>query len=443
MHPSHARARLAIGLASLLVGAVACNPSDVLKVRQPDNIGPGGLNDSSALPALKTGTLSAFQVAYSGGADLNNGGHEGHINMTGIFSDEMQDQETFPTRIQVDARLATTGNQNLNSLFIDISTARAFAEKALRQYAKFAPNDPAHALMHNMAGYSYLILAEDYCNGVPQSTLNDNGSFAYGTPLTTAQMLSIAGAHFDSAVTIATAAADTLNLNLAQVGKGRALLDGNDDAGAAAAVASVPLSFHYLIGASTNSGVENNGIWFYTAATLEFGVSDHKGTNGLPFVSAMDPRVPFLDTGAPGTAGAEDFILQLLYPAVTTSIPLSTGIEAQLILAEHQQRTGGPWLATLNALRTTVPGLAPLVDPVAPAARVDMLMSERAFWLYLTDHRISDMRRLVRQYGRDQSTVFPVGVSVNGQPYGTDVNFPVPSQEAANPNFHGCIDRNA
>ena len=74
------------------------------------------------------------------------------------------------------------------------------------------------------------MFAEMYCEGVPVSTLNDNGSITYGQPLTREQILQIAIQRFDSAITVATAVGDANTLNLAQVGLGRALLDSNDDA---------------------------------------------------------------------------------------------------------------------------------------------------------------------------------------------------------------------
>jgi hypothetical protein len=49
----------------------------------------------------------------------------------------------------------------------------------------------------------------------------------------------------------------------------------------------------------------------------------------------------------------------------------------------------------------------------------------------------------VRQYGRTQDQVFPVGSFFKGASYGTDVNFPVTDNEKTNPNFQGCIDRKA
>ena len=60
-----------------------------------------------------------------------------------------------------------------------------------------------------------------------------------------------------------------------------------------------------------------------------------------------------------------------------------------------------------------------------------------------TAHRLGDMRRLVRQYGRAQNTVFPTGEYHKGGEYGSDVNFPVSSDERNNPKFTGCIDRSA
>ena len=104
--------------------------------------------------------------------------------------------------------------------------------------------------------------------------------------------------------------------------------------------------------------------------------------------------------------------------------------------------------AGLNSLRATggVAGLAPLATaPTTQAAAVDLFFRERAAWLWLTGHRLGDMRRLIRQYGRNANTVFPVGPVITraGSTYGNDVNYPVPFNETANPNFTACLDRNA
>ena len=87
--------------------------------------------------------------------------------------------------------------------------------------------------------------------------------------------------------------------------------------------------------------------------------------------------------------------------------------------------------------------LAPAVGQPAQLAQV---FRERAFWLYLTAHRVGDMRRLIREYGLGSEAVFPTGTyrGRGGGVYGPDVNFPIPIEEAnANPNAPACIDRSA
>jgi len=107
----------------------------------------------------------------------------------------------------------------------------------------------------------------------------------------------------------------------------------------------------------------------------------------------------------------------------------------------HEHRAG-PGIATLNSLRAFA-GLDPLADPGSDVERTNLLFSERAFWMWGTAHRLGDMRRLVRQYSRPEETVFPVGEYHKGGEYGSDVNFPVSSDERNNPKFTGCIDRSA
>jgi hypothetical protein len=145
-------------------------------------------------------------------------------------------------------------------------------------------------------------------------------------------------------------------------------------------------------------------------------------------------------------------------PAYTTPTVLASGLEARLIEAEAALRGGGGnWLGTLNDLRAAPPEyypaelfpslglLQPLADPGSAGARVDLLFRERAHWLYLTGHRLGDLRRLVRQYSRTADSVFPTGrwgvwSSDKSGDYGTDVNFPIPFDELNNPNFQGCLN---
>ena len=144
--------------------------------------------------------------------------------------------------------------------------------------------------------------------------------------------------------------------------------------------------------------------------------------------------------------------LDMNNPSFEADIPLASGVEARLIVAEYLLRSGSSaWLDSLNVLRanvsTLVPilhpqvqqqfsyTLAPLTDPGTADARLDLLMRERALWLYMTGHRLGDLRRMVRDYGRAQNTVFPSGLYYRGGSYGNDVNFSVRFEEQNNPNY--------
>nr|MBA3554116.1 hypothetical protein [Gemmatimonadales bacterium] len=103
----------------------------------------------------------------------------------------------------------------------------------------------------------------------------------------------------------------------------------------------------------------------------------------------------------------------------------------------------------LNDLREPA-GLDPLDTPGDLVEATDVLFRERAFWLYATGHRLGDLRRLIRQYGRDAETVFPTGEYYKGGlTYGEDVNLPLPRREQNNPNLPddpslaGCLNRDA
>ena len=159
---------------------------------------------------------------------------------------------------------------------------------------------------------------------------------------------------------------------------------------------------------------------------------------------------------------AVSMFVQTKYQNRSAPISFADGVEARLIEAENLVRSGGAYLPVLNALRASLPSLiiappgpanllpnAPVVAAlpalVAPATQTDQIsqvFQERAYWLFLTGHRLGDMRRLIKHIGRGAETVFPSGTYFKGGAYGVDVNFPVPFPETNNQNFTGCLDRN-
>lgn len=440
------RRRAAAVLALTAAGACSTSVSD------PNIVAPTAITSTSALPTVLNGAIGDFGYAYAG----DNGNAEGVILLGGLRADEYRNSDYFDTRIQVDrGRIATT-NGSVNTLFTNLNVARRGAELAASTFANLAPTDYRRATALNFDAYTYVLLAETFCSGIPFTNLQSNGtSFDYGQPLTTQQVFEGAVARFDTAVAIADAAAKgnaaaQQQAYLARVGRARALVGLGRYAEAAATAARVPTDFAYELQYSTNTGRENNGVYGFNAVNARWSVADGEGGNGLPYITAADPRVPVTDAGATGVDAATELFVLDKYASLDASIPLATGVEARLIEAEAALNGGGgaaAALATLNALRATLgTGADTLALEATPEAQVRQLMAERAFWLFATAHRLGDMRRMVRPtlggYGFAIGSVFPTGpYPKGGAPYGTEVNLPIPVNELNNPNFKQCIDR--
>ena len=98
---------------------------------------------------------------------------------------------------------------------------------------------------------------------------------------------------------------------------------------------------------------------------------------------------------------------------------------------------------TLGAGEDLIFRFSVVVDPGTADARVDLLFYERAFTFWGEGHRQSDLRRLVRQYGRSANSVFPTGDYFKGGIFGNDVDWVIPQEEENNPNFTQCLNRGA
>jgi hypothetical protein len=423
----------------LLVAALAflgCSTSDILDVEDPDIIDPKNVNTPAGAVALHAGSVGEFSLAIVGDAGVT----EGQILVSGLMSDEYVHSGTFPTRLEYEVRQIDERNGTLTGVFRNLQRARWLTEETVPKLRQYAPTPGSRiAEMFALAGYTFLFAGENYCSGVPFS---DQDPVVFGTPLTTTQMFDTALARFDSSLTVTADSSVTIR-NLARVGRARVLLNLGQYAAAAAAVAGVPTAFAYVTTHTTTSGRQQNGVHVFNWLSERWSVADVEGTNGLDYRSAGDPRVTVSSGGVGFDAVTPQWNLNK-YPARTTPVPIAGGIEARLIEAEAQLQAGDDvgWLATLNTLRTGA-GMAALVDPGTVTGRQDLHFRERAFWLYATGHRLGDLRRLVRQYGRTEDAVFPTGMHFKGGLYGDDMNIPVPFDERNNPNFTGCINRDA
>jgi starch-binding outer membrane protein, SusD/RagB family len=446
---------LAIAAGALFVSA--CNTDQLLKATDPDNTPPGALSGPSSLPGYRASAISDFGRAFDGNA-LNPDGneYEGLVNMAGLLTDELQNSETFPTRTEVDRRHTQVDNATMRDIFFNAHLARVSAERASGAYAAFGPSDPGRSEVESLQAYAILLLAEDFCSGVPLSNVDTATAVVEnGTPMTTQALLGVAADTFTAALTFA--AADPDRRYLAEVGKARTLQsEGRSHlADASLLVQDVPTNWTYRIEHSKNSQHQWNGIYEFMWLEGRWIEADTEGVNGLRYRD--DPRNPASDVGSTFVGNTQvQFFGTLRYSQPDSSTVVASGIEARLIEAEAalQANNTALFLKKLNDLRDSsgIAGLAPLADPGTATARQNLLFSERGQWLYLTDHRLGDLRRLSRAtasdgYGRDPESVFPTGSWYRGGVYGSDTNFPIPIEELNNPNVQGpapntCIDRN-
>jgi hypothetical protein len=418
---------------------------EVLEVTEREFLTPTG----TSVDLLFAGAIRDFNTGFSGG-----GNSDRFLSTEALLTDQLHSSGTFTTRTATDQRdqFSMVQGNTSDTGYREIHQARRATIRAFNALVADGETSGTRvSTMKMMEGFTYLALGEGFCSGIPFSDVTPEGELVSGSPISTSQIFEAAIPIFDAAI-----AADGSN-DGARVGKARALVNLGRYSEAAGVVGSVATSYMYEIEHSDNSSNQENPI-FNLQSNGRYSLSDLEGGTGLPYRSSGDPRVPWVEDPLGGfDAGIRLFLVQK-YSVRGSSVVLADGVEARLIEAEADLNAGGSqWLTILNDLRSQVgtlmpariltyssfvPGpnnptttLAPLTDPGTFDTRLDMIMSERAFWMYITGHRLGDMRRLVRDYGRSQTTVFPSGAYFKGGTYGDDVVLPLEFDETNNSNY--------
>ena len=444
---------------ALGVAIGGCTPDQIVGNGSlpPGVVDPAITKTPAGALAAYRGTLALFATAFGGSNTLYS-----HIVVAGVLSDELQANSVgdLYAADPLDSRvLPELSNPTLAQDrpylgdYEGLQGVRGQAEEA-RGLLEAYGGDSGKVLvghLYAIEAYSELFLADLFCSGIPLSTVDYNGDYTYAQGSTTTEVYQHAAIFFDSTISLSTDSARILNL--ARLGKARALLALGRYQEAGEAVAAVPDGFLYTeryAAATVASGAanfavvtpQNNGYpWIGS-------VSDREGTNGLDYRSSGDPRTSATPLG-PNVFGTTLYHPDKYATDGSSPIVLADWVEARLIEAEAALHAGDvpTWLAKLNHLREAAitPALPDTTDPGTPDGRVNLLFRERAFWLFLTGHRQGDLRRLIRQYGRDQSQVYPSGLYPGGTAeYGSDITAPIPALERQyNPRFAGCVSRGA
>lgn len=408
------------------VGLASCG--DLLEVTDPTLVQDKDIATAAGANGRRLGAAWWFNYMAANLAD--------HV---AIFTDErMIDKPMFNTNLSPNDALDMRDSEGYESFFRapnlgawnTVFTKAGIAISAVRSYTPDSLKGDFLAQLFAIRGYAVVQIAEDICPGFPINEVSETNEPVYGGPLTTDSALTYALTQIDSA--LAQARDSTHFRNLASVLRGRALLDLGQYSPAATAVADVPTDFAYRI-----EGIEIGNIFYQQqfrwdaiggCCNDQSAVGEREGGNGLPFVSAQDPRVGTQFQQVRYSDPADSLYDQTKYTSSSDPMVLASGVEARLIEAEAALNAGNSsWIDIVNNLRSEAisPSLPPLTAPATTDARVDLLYRERAFWLYLTGRRLGDLRRLVRNYNRDPETVYPTGqYPLSGGVYATATAIP-------------------
>lgn len=427
MHPANRRRgrRSGVGpvalLSMLLIVAACSDAADrLLSVTTPSRLGEGQYLVPANAPLIVAGAVADFECAI-GVYDV----------ASGLSAGELADASPTAARWSYDRRNILPGDATYSTatcqglgVYTPISTARYTADQALAKLDEWTDAEvPNRGKLQGTAalyaGFSYVLLAEGFCTAAVN----------VGPELNTNQLLDSAEARFTRAITLATTAGDQNVLNAAYVGRARTRLDKGDKAGAASDAALVPVGFKLNATADNLSGRRNNRVFAENNATNS-GVSVAAAYRNMTVQGSPDPRVKVVNKNRLGGDQITPLYTQTKYDTITAPIPIATGVEAQLILAEAQGAAGGG-VATLNALRArSGVGLPPLTAAEA-ADFQNTVYEERRRELFLQGNRWFDLRRGSLPLVPTAGTVYPKGGS-----YGDQTCWPLPDVERfANPNL--------
>lgn len=412
------RAGSALRRAALVLGVVllgACSVDNLLNVDAPDRIPAEGLVVPSNAQLLVNGAAADFECAYGA-----------YVALSGVMAGELTDATQTASRWPYDRRNVQPSDALYSSfectalgIYTPLSRARWSADNILESLQEWSDSEVpnrqeqiARAALY--AGYSYLLLAEGFCSVAIDESAE----------LQPQAVLQTAVTRFSTAITAAQAANSSDLLNAALVGRARAYLDLGQGAQAVADAERVPADFVFNVTASAVSGRRNNRIFAQNGEGSTGGTALSVGESyrNVTFAGAPDPRVPVVDAKRLASDNTPIFFQQK-YTSLSAPLPLATGDEAQLIIAEV--RGGQAAVDIINQFHARA-GIAAFEGGSEDSIR-EQVIEERRRELFLEGHRFHDIRRLNLPLDPAPDTPYR-----KGGLYGSDRCFPLPDVERRN-----------
>lgn len=404
-----------IASAIAMVGLLAAPACDgFIEVTNPNVVEAGSIDPDTDGPLL---AWSAYQNFVAGYGQI--------IMATSWFTTHAWSGDSSEDRSQIARRAIDPGNGRLaGDIWVPFSRGLATSEDA-RDVLQEAENAAANihlARVSLSSGYSYVLMAETFCQGTARG----------GPPLNQAAMLDLAVERLSDAQSIGEAAGgDGEDIALAAaVGLGRAYLLAGNEGAAVSAVAGVPDGFEYLLWNDddpANRERLGNKFWEATVDRASFVVAPRY----RDLADGGDPRVGYMDMGVNAYDGILRMYAQTKYDSWAAPYRLASGLEARYIAIEAGGDEGA--MQTFVNDRRAVGGHDPV--SLTGQALITEFLVQKSIDLWIEGQRMGDFRR----YGDELPGLLPTGDPLYkpaAGPVGDDTCFPLPiSETTANPNF--------
>jgi starch-binding outer membrane protein, SusD/RagB family len=437
--------------ALVMVGALAitgCDLDDLLSV-QPANLIPATELESPANAALLVnGAAADFDCAFNSFAAV-----------TALISGELVDATQTADRWPYHQRTVVPGHSRYSTfscvslgLYQPLQASRASANNIRRLMEGWTDVQvPNRQLLIARAaayeGWSQLFLAEVFQETVFSSVSGEKVN--WGTIITRSAALDSAIATLGLAISTAQAVGGTVADSIrhfALAGRARAQHDkayntGAPDAALLAAArndaALVPAAFEWRATASGTVARRNNRIFDQSNPTVtqqSASVGVYYRTNGRQTGSTTgDPRIPVQNMNRASQGTAVPQWAQLKYTAVSSPIPVVTGREMQLLIAEVDRTAANCATSTQTIINTfrTAGGQTPYVACTSPAADLAEIQDQRRRSLWLQGTYLADVIRYNLTLDNPQGTATPWGQQY-GPHQGSAQLLPLPDVERLN-----------
>lgn len=407
------RAPRTTALVLLALLTAGCSQLDrALSVESPSRLPAKDLETPGSAALLVRSAGADFQCAL--GAYIVAGGL-----MSGEFVETTQTAARWSyDRRQIDPSESQYSQAGCESIgvYTPISTARWTADNAIRHLeswsdAQVPDRQELLAQASLYAGFDLIMLGEGFCSA----------AIDLGPEMTPAQLFAEADKRFTKAIAAATAAGDDSIRFAAFVGRARSRINRGDKTGAAADAANVPVDFVYTMPASS-IGREQNRV--YAQNNYGAAVSVAPAYRNVTYGGVADPRVPVVNGGRLAADKRDSLYVQQLYTSFDTPLPIASGAEAQLIIAEAQG--GQAAVNIINALHARA-GLAADFASSDPAVIMAQVVEERRRELFAHGQHLYDVNRLNLPLVPAVGATYPKGGT-----YGALRCMPLPDVERLN-----------